>query len=81
MPYEDEIRYRRSIASVQQAIRSKRSPNVRAVSPHLSKGDTCQRRAALLAAADAVANRTAKLMGDAKPKAEVVPIGARRQSS
>jgi integrase len=32
--------------------------------------------AVLLAAADAVANRTVELMGDAKPKAEVVPLRA-----
>jgi integrase len=36
--------------------------------------------AVLLAAADAVANRTAELMGESKPAAEVVPIGVRRQS-
>lgn len=30
--------------------------------------------AVLLAAADAVANRTAELMGEAQPKGEVVPL-------
>lgn len=34
--------------------------------------------AVLLAAADAVANRTAELMGDAKPEAGVVPLRAAR---
>ena len=34
--------------------------------------------AVLLAAADAVADRTAELMGDAKPKADVVPLRAAR---
>lgn len=34
--------------------------------------------AVLLAAADAVANRTAELMGDAKPAADVVPLRAAR---
>jgi hypothetical protein len=33
--------------------------------------------AVLLAAADAVANRTAELMGDGKPEAEVVPFRVR----
>jgi integrase len=32
--------------------------------------------AVLLAAADVVANRTAELMGDAKPEAEVMPLRA-----
>jgi len=32
----------------------------------------------LLAAADAVANRTAELMGEAKPEAEVVSLRVRR---
>jgi integrase len=36
--------------------------------------------AVLLAAADAVANRTAELMGEAKPQAEVVPLRRLRQS-
>jgi integrase len=34
--------------------------------------------AVLLAAADAVANRTAELMGERKPEAEVVPLRAAR---
>lgn len=33
--------------------------------------------AELLAAADAVANRTAELMGEAKPAGDVVPLRAR----
>ena len=34
--------------------------------------------AVLLAAADAVANRTAELMGDLKPEADVVPLHSTR---
>jgi integrase len=57
-------------------------PTIAALVGH--KGQTITSRyvhaadAVLLAAADAVANRTAELMGDAKPSADVVPLRATR---